>query len=78
MQLKTLIKNYRTQTGDDYQRAKILLADHAARVLPELIEALESLTDKSGEFHNWENGEGESLDEKLNNALAHAKNAHDA
>ena len=58
--------------------AKILLADHAARVLPELVEALESLADKNGEFHNWENGDGESLDKKLNDALSHAKNAQDA
>jgi hypothetical protein len=78
MQLKTLIKIYKTKTGDDYQRVKILLADHAARVLPELVEALESLADKNGEFHNWKNGNGESLDEKLNDALSHAKNAQDA
>ena len=78
MQLKTLIKNYNTQTGEDYQRAKMLLAAHAAKVLPELVEALESLADNSGKFHNWENGDGESLDEKLNNALNHAKNAQDA
>lgn len=42
-------------------------------VIKELADALRLLADKDGRFHNWESGEGEVLDDKLNQALDHAE-----
>lgn len=39
-------------------------------VIKELADVLRLLADKDGRFHNWESGEGEVLDDKLNQALA--------